>query len=296
MRWGLLVFAVGCAAAAPAAEPPREPANLMDSETFATRISGLRATLARSDIAIDTDPVLETCAGDHHGPASRCMRCDVATRENTGGVDPSLIDGVALAFAAYPPAFLDAAKLEHVALCRSIRWQDGDKRPPAGVAISDQRRLMISVEYFVDGSPLYEDFTISQVVHHEVFHLFDRATSGAKSDREWATLNPRGFEYRDPAVSAATRPAGFVNTYATTNELEDRATVFEYLLGQPRRLCEIADEDPVVAAKVAAVWRRVARVVGVKLLRQHAPCVDWIGKKKERKPAKRAVRLQIAPP
>jgi hypothetical protein len=294
MRWGLLAFAVGCSAGVRPAQPPREPANLMDSETFANRISGLRATLARNHIAIDTEPVIETCGGEHHG--NRCVRCDVATRDNTGGVDPSLIDGVALAFAVYPPSLLEATKLQHVALCRSIRFQGSDERPPAGVAISEQNRLMISVEYFVDGSPQSEDFTISQVVHHEVFHLFDRATTGeaVRADREWSALNPRGFAYRDPAITAVQRPAGFINTYATTNELEDRATVFEYLLGQPTRLCEIARADPVVAAKTATVWRRVAKVVGDKVLKLHAPCVDWIGKKMG-KPPKRGVKLQLAP-
>lgn len=293
MRWALLLFAVGCAAPVRPVEPPREPANLMDSETFANRISGLRATLARNGISIDTEPVIETCGGDHHG--SRCVRCDVATRDNTGGVDPSLIDGVALAFAMYPPSLLEATQLQHVALCRSIRIEGSNERAPAGVAISDQHRLMISVEYFVDGAPASEEFSISQVVHHEVFHLFDRATSAASGDREWAALNPRGFEYRNPAVSERTRPAGFVNTYATTNELEDRATVFEYLLGQPTRLCEIAREDPVVAAKTATVWRRVAKVAGDKVLKLHAPCVDWIGKRARTQP-KRPVRLQLAPP
>jgi len=297
MRWGSVpvALAIGCGAASPVAEPQREPAGLIDGETYAARIAGLRATLARNHVEIDTDPVIDTCDRHHDRARSRCVRCEVASRANTGGVDPSLIDAVAIAFAAYPPSLLAAAKLEHVALCRTIRIQgEPDERAPAGVAIIEQQRLLISVEQFVDGAALYEHFSIGQVVHHEVFHLFDHATSGegATTDRAWEAINPPGFAYQDPAVVVEQRPAGFVNRYATTNAVEDRATVFEYLLGQPTELCEIANVDPVVAAKTKLVWKRVARVTGTKLLRQHAPCVESIGKK-PRKPPRRDVKLRI---
>lgn len=284
--WVVVVaLAVGCHGGTPPAQPTAEPANLIDGETYTERIAGLRATLARHHVQIDTQLDIETCAVDqnHVRLRGRCVRCEVASRENTGGVDPSLIDAIAIAFAAYPPSLIAASQLEHVALCRTIRI-DGDDRPPSGVAIADQHRLLISVEHFVEGAGQYQDFSIGQVVHHEVFHLFDHATSGAAvdADREWVATNPRGFVYRDPAITATARPPGFVNHYATTNAREDRATVFEYLLGQPARLCEIANADRIVAAKARVVWKRVAKVVGAKLLRQHAPCFDSIGKKAPR--------------
>lgn len=280
----------------PVSPPAQEPENLIDEETYANRIAGLRATLARHSVDIDTDLVIETCTPDHvhERLPEHCMRCEVARRDNTGGVDPSLIDAVAIAFAAYPPSLIAAARLEHVTLCRTIRYPNKpDEQAPAGVAISDQHRLLISVEHFVGGVP--EGFSITQVVHHEVFHLFDRATGpGADTDREWDAINPPGFAYRDPASTERNRPAGFVNSYATTNAREDRATVFEYLLGQPTKLCEIANVDPGVAAKTKVVWKRVAKVVGAKLLRQHASCVEDIGKK-PRKGPKRPVTLQLPP-
>ncbi len=290
-----LGIGIGCGAVGPPAAPPREPTNLIDAATFSTKIAGLRATLARNRVEIDTEPVIDSCAAHAYRDSlrNRCVRCEVATRANTGGVDPDLIDGVAIAFAMYPPALLAATKLEHVALCRTIRIQgEPEERAPAGVAILDQRRVLISVEQFVEGAPLYQDFTIEQVVHHELFHLFDHATSGERAydDREWHALNPAGFEYRDPAVKEEERPAGFVNTYGTTNELEDRATVFEFLLGQPTRLCEIAHVDRAVAAKTTTVWKRVARITGDKYMSRHAPCVDWIGKPRPPIPANRPVK------
>ncbi len=301
MRGFALLGAVGFSCAtAPPVQPPHEPTNLMSSEEFTSRISGLRATLARNHVNIDTLSVIDSCAGDNyrHSMRNRCVRCEVATRANTGGIDPDLIDGVAITFAGYPAALLAASQLEHVALCRTIRIQGGaDDRLPAGVAIADQHRLLISVEQFAENAPSYRDFTIEQVVHHELFHLFDHATSGEKvhADREWNALNPHGFVYADPAGDASARPRGFVNDYATTNELEDRATVFEFLLGQPTVLCEIAHVDPVVAAKTVVVWKRVAKITGDKLLRRHAPCVDWIGGKPKRGPKqpKRPIRLTL---
>jgi len=280
MRSAAVAAAFGIACATPfrpAELPPIEPGNLMDGETFAKRIAGLRATLARSSVAIDQQQVLRTC-GSHH-QHDRCLRCEVAGRADTGGVDPEMIDGVAIAFARYPTSVLAAAKLEHVALCRTIRVEGRPDEGPAGVAVVGEQRLFLSIEHFV-GKPhnLYDYFTIEQVVHHELFHLFDHATLGeaVNADREWDALNPPGFAYRDPAPERAERPAGFVNSYSTTSSVEDRASVFEYLMGQPTRLCEIAAADPIVAAKTAVVWNRFEQATGAEFLHRHAPCVGWI--------------------
>lgn len=257
----------------PAAEPPHPPAagNLIDQATYDSKIAGLRATLARSGVAIDSAPVLTSCtAADARG----CMRCDLATRDQTAGVDPDMIDGVAIAFARYPTRVLQAAKLEHVALCRQIRFEHDDDTPPAGVAVIADHRILVSVEQFIDSPGDY--FTIEQVVHHELFHLLDYETLGERysgDDREWNALNPPGFAYRDPATETKP-PAGFVDAYATTNEREDRASTFEYLIGQPQRLCELADHDPIVAGKVRMVWTRIAKVTGTELLRRSAPCAE----------------------
>lgn len=282
--------------------PPAPPVTLVDDSVFGAKIAALRATLGRHGVDIDiVPPVIDSCApGRAHDGERGCVRCELATRANTAGVDPDLIDGVSIAFGAYPPVLIQTTKLEHVALCRTIRIIGTEERDqPAGVAIADQHRLMISIEQFVDGAPAYRDFSVQQVVHHEVFHLFDEATAPelfATTDTSWHALNPRGFAYHDPAIHTESRPRGFVNDYATTNEKEDRATVFEFLFGQPAVLCEIGHADPTVAAKVTAVWKRIAKVGGAQLLRQHAPCVDWVGAKPPtRKPPKRPgpVNLRI---
>jgi hypothetical protein len=298
MRWWLAsiasVASVALQACAPTMPPPPPaPTTLIDDSVFGAKVAGLRATLARHGVQIDTvPPVIDTCAADSYGEGRPgCVRCEVATRANTAGVDPDLIDGVSIAFGAYPPVLIQTAQLQHVALCRTIRIVgEDDAHPPAGIANVEQHRLLISIEQFVEGAPAYKDFSIQQVVHHEVFHLFDAATAPdvfRTTDRAWHAMNPRGFEYHDPAIKTESRPTGFVNHYATTNEQEDRASVFELLLGQPTVLCEIAHRDPAVAAKVTTVWKRVAKVTGDKLLHAHAPCVDWIDARTKPAPAKR---------
>ena len=292
VRGVVLVLAVGLGCGSRVVPPATLPA-LTDGDTYTRLISGLRATLARSKVEIDTQPVIESCSG--HG---KCVRCDVAGRADTAEIDPEMIDGVAIAFARYPTTMLAAAQLEHVALCRKIRFADDDSDGTAGVAILEDHRLLVSIEHFV-GKPhnIYAYFTIEEVVHHELFHLFDYATQAAsfRTDHAWEALDPAGFEYRDPAVRSVERPAGFVNSYATTDEAEDRASVFEYLMGQPARLCEIAHDDPIVAAKTAVVWKRVAKVTGDALLHRHAPCVDWIDRKRT-KPVKPTKPAHPTPP
>ena len=270
---------VGCLAAPPPtnlAQPAREPADVMSSETYARKILGLRATLARSHVDLDVQSEFRTCG---NRDARGCLRCEVASREATAGVDPEMIDAVATAFARYPPDVLSASKLEHVALCRRIRYDHSTDGPdPAGVAVLEDHRLLISVEHFV-GEP-YEysgSFTIEEVVHHELFHLLDYANLGAKlnNDAEWHALNAPAFAYKELETLAVPRSAGFVDPYASTDEAEDRASTFEYLMSHAGELCKIAADDPIVMKKVTVVWRRIAKLTGPKLLHAWAPCVRW---------------------
>src|SRR5262245_40601823 len=272
--WVFVVLA-GCAPPRPP-EPPRSEVDVIDPATFASKIGGLRATLARSHVELHREPVLRAGRGpDTLG----CVRRDVATRADTAGVDPDMIDAVSIAFAHYPSKVLEAAHLEHVALCRQIRYEARDEDTnPAGLAVLGDHRILISIEHFATAR-VRDGFTIEQVVHHELFHALDYVALPGHfhGDDEWRALNPPGFSYRDPAPRDG-RPAGFVDAYATTNEMEDRASTFEYLIGQPAKLCDIAKGDPVLRGKVAVVWRRFAILAGEDLLRQTAPCVDWIKK------------------
>jgi hypothetical protein len=271
----LASLALAACAPVPHVDAPTTPTNVsagIDPETFTNRITGLRATLSRSHVELDTASV-DTCtsAADHN-----CVRCEVATSADTTGLDPDLLDGVAITFASYPPGFLTAAHLEHVVLCRRIDYGDHPDVRPGGVALAGDHRMLVSIEHFATDHFAFKDYTIEQIVHHELFHLIDREQLGldGKGDRTWNALNPSGFAYQDPAPSETKRPRGFVNAYATTNEFEDRASVFEYLIGQPDALCAMLPGDPILAAKTKAVWKRIAKIAGgEKFLRAHASCV-----------------------
>jgi hypothetical protein len=244
----------------------------------------LRATLARNAIALDAGGTIGTCERPDESPS--CVRCEVAT--GMDGIDPDLVDRVAIAIAMYPPKFFAAAKIEHFALCRQLRLERADATAddhPHGLADPNTRRLMVSVEAFVDRDP--GTYSIEQIVHHELFHLFDEARD---EDTEWRGLKPPGFEYRDPARLTSDRPPGFVSNYATTNEREDRACVYEYLMSHADRLCEYANTDPILAAKTTLVWRRVAAVTTDAFMRRQAGCVDWV--EIGPKPAPRPTRMR----
>ena len=122
------------------------------------------------------------------------------------------------------------------------------------------------------------DTTVEDIVHHELFHLLDfqAFNTRAEEDPEWRRLNPEGFAYRDPS-EGSDRPYGFTMSYGTTNEMEDRATVFAYLMARPGELCAFGETDAVVRDKTRMIWARLAAVEGGDaMLRGRATCVDWI--------------------
>lgn len=264
MRLVVALVAIGCGAPPPA----RVPAEVLPyDDGFLASSQRLKATLARDGIELDTVPVLRTC--DEVIPGHECARCDVATVLDE--IEPALIDDMAIAFARYPTSVRKAARLEHVAFCRAITYEGTTKHNPAGLADPAHHRVFISVEYFRGAG---RGFSIEAAVHHEVFHLLDFAelATGWRDDAEWQKLNPAGFAYREPG-DAATRPAGFVNTYATTNEVEDRASTFEFLMVRPDELCTLAVTDPGVAKKARLLWKRISRLEGADRLGVTARCV-----------------------
>lgn len=233
----------------------------MTNDELDARLVGLRATLSRSNIVLDEVPQIESCKTSHLG--DRCVRCEVARRDNTAGIDPSLIDSAAIAFAMYSPKLLSATHVQHVALCLRIEVADGEL-PPAGMALLDQQRILVGV----GGFEIASNFTIDRVIHHELFHLLDYAGEHFQADPEWERLNPKTFAYHDPEMLyrdrdlSAQRPAGFVGSYATQNEVEDRASTFELVFARPEELCAIAATDSVVAKKAALIKARVRKVAG----------------------------------
>ncbi|HEY5928162.1 MAG TPA: hypothetical protein VIV11_41025 [Kofleriaceae bacterium] len=283
------VLAIGLCSAVGCAPPgaPHAPADIIPYDpAYVASSQRLRATLARDNIELDTQPVLTTC--DFPELERECARCEVATVVDQ--IDPELVDAMAIAFARYPSSVRKAARLERVAFCRTIHYV-GKDHGPAGLADPNTHRIYIGVEYF---RTAHHTFSIEHAVHHEVFHLLDFATNGprAVADYEWAALNPKGFEYTESGGEK--REPGFVNTYAQTDAVEDRASTFEYLMVRPDELCAMADDDAVLARKVRLLWQRVALVEGANRLGVTAPCVK--AKPTKRKPVTKTKRKPITLP
>ncbi len=264
------------------ARPTREPI-LPELEapaptTWNSRVVALRTTLGRSAIRLEvrgTNDVLRGSTCDEPTATrvqSGCVRCELAGE--TEPLDSAVLDAVKASFDRYPTPVLDATHIDKVALCRSLSYDDFPDSRVIGTVDLRERRLFVSVapfmntEYDATGPVTTED-----IVHHELFHLmeFERMGGVYQDDPEWRLQNPIGFVY-DAAGEQAPRRAGFINPYASTNEIEDRASIYQYLMARPEELCELMRTDDVVRAKTRLVWTRIAAITEDTFLRERAAC------------------------
>ncbi|MBA3396707.1 MAG: hypothetical protein H0T89_29010 [Deltaproteobacteria bacterium] len=280
----VLPFLASCALPPPPAPPQPTPTFALD-DTYATRVSDLRTTLGRAGIALRTagiDRVFASvdCAHPTELQAfGGCVRCELLGEHTP--IDGAVLEATTRAFAVYPTEVLVASRLDHVAICSDIVYaRAGVPQHPAGTVDLRGRGMLISVAYFANRqySP-GAGFTVDDIAHHELFHILEHEHMRAEmlDDPEWRVHNPVGFEYALAANDEPVRP-GFVNAYAMTAAVEDRATVFEYLMAHPDELCALARTDELLRTKIAIIWRRVARIVGADVLRRRARCVDWVNR------------------
>lgn len=255
-------------------------------ETYNIRISNLRTTLARAGIAlrvassssgVDSED-FGTAACDDPNRGVKCARCKLAGEHTR--IDGDVIDATTRAFRMYPTDVLVQAHIEKVAFCSEIAYSKNDGfEHPAGMADLDGGGILISVKSFVGG--LYKpwgDFTMGDITHHEYFHMLEWAQMNRvfHDDPEWRLNNPLGFVYAESRFQDPRQP-GFVNSYAMTAEVEDKASTYEALMSHPNELCELARTDEAIKIKVRIIWRRVLETVGTDVfIRRAAPCVDWL--------------------
>ena len=268
----------------PVALPTLEPDPPFDPRPIG--LADLRSIAGAASIALEVGPgpVLTTHGCDTapadgadtlHGGV-RCYRCTLASLDRQPGeaLHPLEVPlrTLATTLLAYPHSFLRIAHVEKIALCGKLagdRPLDDDQRV-AGLAEGAAHRLMVSLATADTSRP---DATL----HHEIFHLFDHATvPGGDHDHDpaWERLNPRTFRY-DPKAPPGLE-AGFINDYARTALREDKASVFEYLMGYPDELCARAVDDPLLMGKVRILLARIEAAVPQGLgefARRRAPCV-----------------------
>ena len=100
-------------------------------------------------------------------------------------------------------------------------------------------------------------YYLRRTIHHELMHAFD-AQERTELDQVWATLNAPGARYTGPVAPYRNRGMienhpGFISGYARTNEREDRAEVFSYLVMDYGGVERRAEKDPHLAAKAQAL-------------------------------------------
>ncbi|MCC6524550.1 MAG: hypothetical protein IT373_17980 [Polyangiaceae bacterium] len=195
-----------------------------------------------------------------------CFRCKLA------GVIPAGLEArvhaFAQAFVDTPASLLRAAHLARVALCAELEYERGpDGDDLVGGTVDHLRReLLLSVD---------EVFPLpgADVLHHELFHLFETATSPRTTfrDPEWTAHNPPDFRYG--RHEDGTVVAGFLNTHAMRNLREDHATVYQFIMARPTELCA---SDARLLGKARLLGARIRAVIGAAdaaYLVRRAPCL-----------------------
>lgn len=103
-----------------------------------------------------------------------------------------------------------------------------------GITDSTTKNVVIS---------LATDYSFVESLHHELYHYIEKYMfyRGANYTT-WNSLNPVGFNYgkTNTAISYVNTKdpyASFVNIYAQTDEYEDRASTFEYMMSTSEASC-----------------------------------------------------------
>lgn len=138
-----------------------------------------------------------------------------------------------MALALYPKGFFQEIKSKGYPLTfYLIKRYSTDN--VTGVTDSSNKNVIISVA---------TDYDFIDTFHHEVYHYIERymLKSGA-TFTSWNGLNPAGFKYGviDSAYSYSrdfSQDAFFVNSYAMTDQYEDRASTFEYMMKTNKASC-----------------------------------------------------------
>ncbi|HTL34446.1 MAG TPA: hypothetical protein VL326_15065 [Kofleriaceae bacterium] len=248
---------------------------------YNTRVVAIRTSLGRAAIKLEMrtparQTIRSSACGDPSPVQTGCSVCELAGE--TDDMDSAVLDAVLTAFDRYPAKVLEDTHVDKVALCKKLSYEDIPDRGTVGTVDLKEHRLIVSVAPFIGHQyDAYGQQTAEDIVHHELFHLFEfeRMHDNYQDDPAWRLWNPLGFTYVDSGGKAPDdddRPDGFVNAYAATNEIEDKASVYQYLMARPSELCEIEKKDPTLRKKVDILWKRIGAITDDAFLRTRARC------------------------
>ena len=135
--------------------------------------------------------------------------------------------------ALYPNGFFNETKQAGYTLTIYLIKQYSQANV-TGITDSTTKNILIS---------LATDYSFTESLHHEIYHYIEKYMYAKGANyTTWNTLNPVGFNYGDTNssysfVSTGNINASFVNTYAQTDQYEDRASTFECMMDDMDARC-----------------------------------------------------------
>lgn len=152
----------------------------------------------------------------------------------------------------YPKSFIKKSKLKNVIFVNRIQFTTPFfSQYRAGCPETNQTEsLVLSTK---ERNFLY----IRIVIHHELFHYIDWVDDFSYEDEGWEELNVPGFkygkggEYEREWIKLDPDAKGFINHYSTSALEEDRAEIYQYLIGCPDEA--LNNKDEIVQKKVKRI-------------------------------------------
>ena len=158
------------------------------------------------------------------------ITCNPATQRELDIYTPLLM----LEWWIYPKKFIKKSSLKTITLVHNISFRTESY-------VQDRKgcpeyKNTKSIVFSVDET----NFAYIRIVlHHEFFHFIDYADDQSYEDDEFEDLNEKGFEYGDGGdserewIKLDKDTKGFINHYSTTDLAEDKAEIYQYLIGCP---------------------------------------------------------------
>ena len=176
------------------------------------------------------------------------ITCNPATQRDLDIYTPLLM----LEWWIYPKEFIKKTSLKALTLVHDITFKtDSYTQDRKGCP---EYKNTKSIVFSADET----NFAYIRIVlHHEFFHFIDFIDDGSFEDDEFEKLNEEGFEYGEGGdserqwIKLDKNTRGFINHYSTTDLAEDRAEIYQYLIGCPDEA--LNNKDEIVMKKVRRI-------------------------------------------
>ena len=157
-----------------------------------------------------------------------------------------------LEFLIYPKSFIKNSKIKQIIFVHDIQFTTPFySQERAGCPEYQQTKSLILAA--AERNFLY----IRIVMHHEFFHYVDWIDDNSYEDEIFEKLNEPNFKYGNGGeferewIKLDKGTKGFINHYSTTGLEEDRAEIYQYLIGDPDEA--LNNKDEIVRKKVKRI-------------------------------------------